>query len=160
MNYLNREEISLSSGSTGKTELCVTVEGEISEIADIRPAFPLDTTENYISLLGKEGKEIAMIEDLNELDGPVADHIRKELRYRYFIPEVDEIIKIKREYGFIAMNLRTGGKEREISVHMTEGNSFEKEGDLFVKDSFGMRFQFKDFRQNFPRYKNALEALL
>jgi hypothetical protein len=82
----------LQRNSFGK--LVLTVQGEIfTGVAPVR-AFPLQAQYEHIALVNSEGREVAWINRLADLDEPARKLIAAELAGREFMPEILTILDV------------------------------------------------------------------
>ncbi|MDF2671408.1 MAG: hypothetical protein K0R67_3714 [Paenibacillus sp.] len=70
-------------------------------------SFPLSMQERFISVRNSKGEELGMIEDLAELSEDSIEAVQLELSFRYMIPKVTKILKIKQLPGMWQWDLET-----------------------------------------------------
>jgi hypothetical protein len=70
-------------------------------------AFPLSMQERFISVRNAKGEELGVIEDLAELQPDSREAVRLELSFRYMIPKVTRILKIKQLPGMWRWDMET-----------------------------------------------------
>jgi len=92
-----------------KGQLVVHLEGHDKPIVDVRLRryFPWSLPEEYLSLRDADGKELAMLHTLHELD-PDSRHVaEEELAKKVFNPKITRVISHKREFGLTTMTAET-----------------------------------------------------
>ena len=72
--------------------------------------FPFETPNEYISVLNKDGREYAMIRNLDEIDAESREIIVAELDRKYLCPTITKIksLKEKLDYSFWEVNTDRG----------------------------------------------------
>ena len=60
--------------------------------AKVRRAFPLSRPDGFLSLQGADGKEIAMLRGLDEVEPSSRRLLDEELDRRYFTPRIERIV--------------------------------------------------------------------
>ena len=70
--------------------ILTTVHGSQEEVVPVR-SFPIAAPENGISLIGRDGHELAWIERLTDLPAPQRCLVEEDLASRDFLPEIRAI---------------------------------------------------------------------
>lgn len=136
-------------------------ESEQYERVDLSRAFPLSDTNNYISVRDPEGREIGMIESLDQFPDSTKHLLVEELDRRYFTPAIKKIRSIEEEFGYSYWDVETDAGQRRFTVRRGH-NSLVQIGDsrVLVIDVDGNRFEMENYMSLDPRYSRLIESLL
>jgi len=128
------------------------------------PLFPLFDAHGYVSVQKKkekENEEIGIIRNVGELPPDQQRLVLDDISFRYFMPEILHIVRIKSRQGMDRWTVTTdkGDKEftvqdRKENVHMTE------RGVVFITDVDGCRYKIRDYRALQEKAKDELERVL
>ncbi len=75
--------------------------------AQVARCFPWSFTDSYISVRDKDGKEVALLRTLNELDDDSREVVQQELDQRVFNPKITRVVSLKREFGVTSITAET-----------------------------------------------------
>ena len=107
--------------------------------------FPFETPDEYISVLNKDGREYAMIRNLNELPAEAQEIIRAELDRKYLCPTVKKIKSLKEKLGYSFWEVESDVGELTFSMHDTYRNIARVGGGmLIITDVDGNRYRIED----------------
>lgn len=107
--------------------------------------FPFETPDEYISVLNKDGREYAMIRNLNELPEESQEIIRAELDRKYFCPVIKKIKSLKEKLDYSFWEVETDLGDMAFSMHDTYRNIARVGGGmLIITDVDGNRYRIKD----------------
>lgn len=107
--------------------------------------FPFETPDEYISVLDKDGREYAMIRDINELPEESREIIRAELDRKYLCPIINKITSLKEKLGYSYWNVETDRGAMSFSMHDTYRNIARVgNGMLIINDVDGNRYRIND----------------
>ncbi len=124
--------------------LVLTVENDRSylKVRAVR-AFPLSELNEFIGLMDAiSGREIGMLRNLRDLDGPTRQLIQHEIDKRYFIPKIRRIIQAKKEFGTVYWDVETDRGDRQFVMRGIRDSVHEIEpGRFLVNDVDGNRFE-------------------
>ncbi len=116
----------------GSSEIDVRVGEEWVEGAKLHRCFPLSEPERYISVLGKDGKERAILDDLNNLDIASRALAARELDRRYFTPEIEQIESLKQDAGMWRFVVVTQRGESDFWVRNWRDSAFELSANRWI----------------------------
>lgn len=149
----------LSRDSFGKLN-CRDNEG--NDYFDVKPvrAFPIQAPLQGISLVQTDGKEIAWIDDLEQLSAADRDLILDELNGREFMPEVEQILhissyatpstwQVKTNRGVTELILKGDEDLRRIGAHA-----------LLISDSHGIHFLIRNMDELDKTSRKILDRFL
>ncbi len=112
--------------------------------AVVARAFPIAASEQCISVLSAEGKELAWIENLSDLPAQIRDIIQQALQGREFMPEIlrldgvnsfstPSVWRVQTNRGPTQLVLKGEEDIRRLSAHR-----------LIVADAHGVQFLIRD----------------
>ena len=98
--------------------LVLHLTGEPEPIADVRVArcFPWSLPDSFISIRDPEGKEILLLETLDELDEPARSLVAEELRDKIFSPRIRRVLEFKEEFGVTSVRADTDRGEVTFQI--------------------------------------------
>lgn len=110
------------------------------------PAFPVTAPDKYISIRDVENKELGIIENLKDLIPGQQSLIRKELRLRYFVPIIREVIKIEEEFGIYVWDVKTDRGRKTFYVKGRNENIIMRgKTRLLITDIEECRYEIPDY---------------
>lgn len=94
---------------TATGELLVHLVGRDEPIGDARIArcFPWTVPESFISVCDAEGRELALLASLDELDGASRAVAREEMQGKVFNPKILRVVEFKHEFGLTTITAET-----------------------------------------------------
>ncbi|RYG24551.1 DUF1854 domain-containing protein [bacterium] len=129
--------------------------------ARVRRAFPLSSPVDYLSLQGADGKEIAMLRSLEEVELDSRRLIDEELDRRYFTPRIERIENLKSEAGMWRFNVDTQRGPAEFFVRNWRDSAVEiARGRWQIMSVDGGRFEIMDLDALDPHSLRLLDQLL
>ena len=78
-------EIEIAGAVDGR--VCLACGGATLWVEPMR-AFPLTAPDEWVALIDGDGHEVSIIENVCDVGGSAAEHLRSALRFRYFAPKV------------------------------------------------------------------------
>jgi len=90
-------------------QLVAQIVGHDAPITDVRVArcFPWSIPDSYISIRSAEGKELALIVTLDELNPPSRAVVEQELHEKIFNPRIQRILDYNNEFGVVSIQAQT-----------------------------------------------------
>jgi hypothetical protein len=120
--------------------------------AKVRRAFPLSTPDDFLSLQGADGKEIAMLRNVGDVPHESRLLLEEELDRRYFTPRIEQIQELKADAGMWRFKVVTQRGTAEFFVRNWRDSAVEiSRGRWQIMSVDGGRFEIVDI--------NALDAL-
>jgi hypothetical protein len=108
-------------------------------------AFPFDMTEEFISVLDKDGKEYGVIKNLSDFSGEMRDVIENELRRKYYTPEIIKVFSLKERFGYSYWEVETDRGRMSFAIHDTFRNIARiSETRIVITDVDGNRYNIQD----------------
>ncbi len=123
-------------------------------------AFPIQAPTKGISLVRDGGKEVAWIDDLDELPAPLRELLTEEMAGREFIPE---ILRIKNVSSFATpctWFVATDRGDTEFVLKVDEDIRRIGEASLLVADSHGIQFLVRDMFRIDKHSRKILDRFL
>lgn len=107
--------------------------------------FPFETPNEYISVLNKDGREYAMIRNLDEIDAESREIIVAELDRKYLCPTITKIKSLKEKLDYSFWEVNTDRGDTSFSMHDTYRNIARVgNGMLIITDVDGNRYRIND----------------
>ena len=122
--------------------------GDIFEKLEPRRLFPVSRIDEYITLLDTDGKEVAVIRKLTDIDAESKEIIEYSLNDYYLVPHITRIISITEKNGKIHWIVETdrGYKEFDIRNRNHDVRVYS-DGRVRVRDSDDNRYIISDYRK-------------
>ncbi len=155
--------------STPAFEIQTDAEGRLvlkrpgeADVVDVRVrrAFPWSEPDSFISIRGKEGKELLLVEALNQLEGHVAQQVRSALGKSCFIPLISRVVSIDMRFGYQQWSVETAAGPAEFRVQEREDVRFLSEGRFAVKDADGNLYEIPPTTSAEAGSRKALSVFL
>ncbi len=122
--------------------------GEKFEMLEPRRLFPVNKVYNYITLLSQEGKEIAVIRDLADLNEASRAVIKESLDEYYLIPVITKIISKTEKSGMQSWQVETNRGYKAFDVRDRNHDiRVYKDCSVRVRDSHDNRYIIEDYRK-------------
>jgi hypothetical protein len=146
----------------GAIHLRLEFEGEFCiPNARVRRAFPLSTPQAFLSLQGVDGKEIAMLRNLDGIEPDSRRLLDEELDRRYFTPRIERIDVLRQEAGMWRFNVQTQRGAAEFFVRNWRDSAVEiAPGRWQIMSVDGGRFEILDLGKLDPSSQRLLDQLL
>lgn len=132
--------------------------GEVFENVEARRLFPTTGPDKYITLLNEDGKEVAVIRDLETLTPDSAAAVREVLKEYYLIPRICTITKVESKPGGNYIHAETDrgacffkiqSRQQDIKVLF--------DYRVLIRDSNDNRYEIPDFRALDRKSRDALQ---
>lgn len=142
----NNSKFKVTKG--GLLELSFSLESKESKLFSpvaLHLAFPFMKPREYISVFDTEGKEIGIIENLDDFDAETQAIVTDELKRRYFSPNITKIASIKERFGFSYWKVITDKGPIDFAVSDTYKSIIRFSTTRFVIiDADGNRFNIRN----------------
>jgi hypothetical protein len=126
----------------------------------IRRAFPWSLPDQFVSIRGKDGKELLMIEKLSDLEPQLADKVRAALHLGSLIPKIKRIIKLELQFGHQLWQTETDRGMLEFRVQEREDIRFLSDGRFSVKDAYGNIYELPAERDMDPQTLKLIQQMI
>ena len=121
--------------------------GELFEKLEPRRLFPVSKIDSYITLLDTDGKEVAIIRKMSDLNKDSFEVVEYSLNDYYLVPHIKRIVSITEKNGKIHWSVDTerGYKEFDIRNRNHDIRVYP-DGRVRVRDSDDNRYVIDDYR--------------
>jgi hypothetical protein len=126
----------------------------------LRRAFPWSSPQRFISIRGSDGKEMLLIEDLDQLDRDQRALVERWLESYSFIPRITRIEQVDLRFGYQQWRVETDRGPAEFRVQEREDVRFMPDGRFSVKDADGNVYELAPLDKLDERSRKAVEGLL
>ncbi|MBP5632893.1 MAG: DUF1854 domain-containing protein [Clostridia bacterium] len=131
--------------------------GEIVEDLEPRRLFPVSGRMKYITLLDSEGKEHAIIRDVETLSPESKEVILECLREYYLIPKITGLLERTEKFGILKWTVQTDRGVQQLRIRNRNSDIKQLyDGRSLVRDSNDNRYEIIDYRK---LDKNSLKLL-
>lgn len=132
------------------------------DVADVRlrRAFPWSSPSRHISVRGKEGKEILLIDDLAALDADLQAVVLDYLSATSLIPRIQRVNHVDVRFGFQQWTVETDRGPAEFRVQEREDIRFMPDGRFTVKDADGNLYELPPIGELDEHSRRAIEAVV
>ena len=123
-------------------------DGSVYEKLEPRRLVPVSRIDEYITLLDEEGKEVAVIRNLTDIDPASKEVIDYSLSDYYLVPHILKILSITEKNGKIHWIVETyrGYKEFDVRNRNHDVRVYS-DGRVRVRDSDDNRYIISDYRK-------------
>jgi len=126
----------------------------------IRRVFPLTHLTRFISIRSSEGKELLLIDDLNELQADLCRLIEDVLKGTSFIPQIQRVDDVDVRFGYQQWKVQTDRGPAEFRVQEREDIRFLADGRFRIKDADGNVYEMPSLAGLDDRSRRAVEPLM
>jgi len=126
----------------------------------VRRAFPWSHPDLFVSIRGKDGKEILMIDSLTSLPSPLADKLRAAMHSASLVPKIRRVLKLDMRFGHQEWTVETDRGLAEFRVQEREDVRFLHDGRFSVKDADGNIYEMPPESALDPLSLKLLQALI
>jgi len=139
--------------------LIVRLRGQDEPILDAKVArcFPWSVPGRYISVRNSEGKEVALLETLADLDKKSRAVVEQELRDRAFNPKILSVLKNKREFGVTSITVQTDRGEATFQIRSRDDVRVLSATRALFRDADGIIYELPDLTQLDPASYKRLQ---
>jgi len=127
-------------------QLVVRVKGRSDPVTEAKVArsFPWSLPDSYIALRDKEGKELALLKSLDELDPSSREVVLRELRDKVFTPRIKRVIEHKAEFGVTSITAETDRGVVTFQVRSRDDVRVLSDRRLLFRDADGNGYEVFD----------------
>jgi hypothetical protein len=123
-------------------------------------AFPIAAPNEGLSLVDADGREVAWIEDLDDLPAPLRTLLEEELLSRELTPVIRRIVSVSTFSTPSIWQVETDRGNTSFVLKGEEDIRRLHEGALWITDSHGIQFIVRDRRVLDRRSRRLLERFL
>ena len=111
-----------------------------------RRLFPVSRIDEYITLLDEEGKEVAVIRKITDIDKESREVIEYSLNDYYLVPHITKILSITEKNGKVHWSVETDRGFKEFDVRNRNHDvRVYSDGRVRVRDSDDNRYIIANF---------------
>jgi hypothetical protein len=118
-------------------------EGPVSE-AKVARCFPWSMPDFYIALRDKEGKELALLKSLDELDAESRAVVERELRDKVFTPRIRRVIEHREEFGVTSITVDTDRGQVTFQIRSRDDVRALSDRRAIFRDADGNAYELAD----------------
>ncbi|MFM9914398.1 MAG: DUF1854 domain-containing protein [Rhizobacter sp.] len=123
-------------------------------------AFPIAAPHDGLSMVDADGREVAWVDTLDQLNEPLRTLIEEELASREFTPEILRIVAVSTFSTPSIWDVDTDRGATRFVLKGEEDIRRLKDGALWISDSHGIQFVVRDRRTLDRRSRRLLERFL
>jgi hypothetical protein len=129
--------------------------------AMVRRVFPLSDPSKFLSIQDRDGKEVAILRDVENLEPASRELIDAELDRRYFTPSIERITALKQDAGMWKFGVETQRGPAEFYVRNWRDNAHELTiGRWIILSVDGVRFEIPNLEAMDARSQRFMDQLL
>ena len=151
-------DLNLAQDALGRL-LLTTPDGSRVTVTAVRN-FPITAPDDGLSLVNAEGKELAWINRISELDDALKTLICDDLAQREFTPEIRRIIKISSRATPSTWEIETDRGLTRLTLKGEEDIRRLSLSTLLITDSSGVQFLLRDLRSLDRHSRRQLDHFL
>lgn len=106
---------------------------------DVLRGFPVSAPHGPVAIVAVDGTELAWIESLAALDGPLQGMLEAELSQREFLPLILRIVSVS-EGEPTEWSVVTDRGPRRFTVAHADDVAYAADGGAFISDTVGVRY--------------------
>jgi hypothetical protein len=139
-------------------QLEVHLDGQDAPVADARVArcFPWSLGDSYVSIRDKDGKELALLKTLDELDPSSRTIVQQELRDKIFNPKIRSIRSYKNEFEVISITAETDRGEVTFQIRSRDDVRVLSDKRALFRDADGNTYELTDLNQLDPTSRRRI----
>lgn len=118
----------------------VSAAGSRHRHVELRRAFPLSAPQAGLAILAADGSELAWIDSLDQVGGPLRQLLEEELARREFVPLIERIERVSEGRPAEWVVVTDRGPHRFTVAH-PEDVSRQPDGGVSITDADGIRYR-------------------
>ncbi len=145
--YIDSDEVRITRGEAYTLNL-EFFDGRKFEEVEARSLFPISGPKRYITLLDSDGKEIAVIRNLDTIMPESREAVEDALKEYYLIPRILKIIDRDEKFGVLKWTVETDRGIRTFDIRNRQSDIKTVYGNrVLVKDSNDNRYEIPDWEK-------------
>ena len=137
----------------------VATNGSTHEDVELRRAFPLSAPQAGLAILAADGTDLAWIDSLGAVTGPLRHLLEEELARREFVPVIERIERVS-EGRPAEWNVVTDRGPNRFTVAHPDDVSLQPDGSASITDADGIRYRIPAITALDPRSRRLLDRVL
>jgi hypothetical protein len=163
MNLLEASQLRFEQAKGGALSLMISGRDSFVSVECV-PLFPLSDPGRFVSVCERTGaalREIGIIDNLAALDPLQKELVEADIRFRYFVPEITDILKISSKRGIDTWEVMTDrGKKTFMIQDRNENVSITDGGTVFAVGVDSCRYKIQNYRSLPGKARAQLERVL
>lgn len=135
----------------------IDASGTVYRNINVIPLFPLSAPEQGISILTDEFDELLCLADLSELDETYRELIRRELKFREFVPVIERVISVSGKTEPCEWIVDTNHGTTRFVLKAEEDVHRISNESINILDANGMRFRVENLQLLDKRSRSFIE---
>jgi len=163
MKLLDHNKVTFKRSESGALDITLEDGKRIRDVHCI-PMFPFSDPENFVSVVCKKGskfEEIGIIKHFKKLPSAQQDFVREDIKFRYFIPEITDIKRIKQAYSFWEWDVVTDRGEKRFHLRDRRENiTIKDDGMIIITDIEKCRYKIIRYNKLPTKARIELDRVL
>ena len=132
-------------------------DGTVIDDLEPRRLFPVSNTEQYITLLDKNEREVGFVRDFSELDEASEEALRQCFAEFYRIPKIERVLESVEEFGSLTWRVMTDLGEVSFRIRNRHSDiKLLRDGRVLVRDASDNRYEIPDWGKLDKRSRHLL----
>ena len=145
--YIDSDEVRITRGCAYTLNL-EFYDGRKFEEVEARSLFPISGPRRYITLLDKDGKEVAVIRNLDTIMPESRAAVEDALKEYYLIPKITKILEREEKYGVLKWTVETDRGLRSFDIRNRQTDIKTIYGNrVLIKDADDNRYEIPDWEK-------------
>ena len=153
------EPFDLFSDAQGRLVLRRPGKDDVADVR-LRRAFPWSKPGGFVSIRDAEGKELMLIDGLDQLDPGRRKTIDDWLANSSFVPRIVSVEDVDVRFGYQQWKVQTDRGAIEFRVQEREDIRFLPDGRFSIRDADGNVYEMPRLDQLDAHSRHAVESLL
>jgi hypothetical protein len=153
------ESFELSEDESGKLILRRPDQEDVNDVR-LRRAFPWSMPRQFISIRSAEGKELILVENINDLSKDQQQLVERWLEQYSFIPRILSVKNVDVRFGYQQWTVETDRGPKEFRVQEREDIRFLHDGRFSIKDADGNVYELTSLARLDDASRRAVETIL
>ena len=126
--------------------LVIHLKGRSEPLRDVRVArcFPWTLPDQYISVRTSEGKEVLLLESLDDLEVKARERIERELREKVFNPRIQRVLDFSDDFGVVSITAQTDRGEVTFQIRSRDDVRVLGPSRALLRDADGNVYELAD----------------
>ena len=162
IEYITPSEISFYENESGL--IMAKVNGEDIGRVKVLRMFPFEYEEEFLCVQAENHRrsdaenEAGIIRNLSDFSSEQTEIVRRELKKRYFIPDIIKVEDVKDEFGHTMWKTETTAGKREFTVTDMSANVLNLGNNkIMLTDVYGNRYYIPDLMKMDDKTVKILE---
>jgi hypothetical protein len=121
------------------------------------PMFPISDADNWVSLVGSDGHEIACVENLRGLAPEARALLEEELARREFVPIIERVVWVSGNSEPCEWSVETDRGPTQFVLKQEEDVRRLGPHQILIVDAKGIRYQIPDLRKTDAKTRRVVE---